>query len=305
MTPNTGKGRRTAVVIVVAAIAVFGAALASFVYWRRGETAQGGLDVAAWPDRPAAAVAPDLALSGNISWDQVYEGDPLWIRARIDSPRQRQLFNEAADRRVQSLPATPATFTMPAVDVQWGTVVTMRLAVVDAGGRAAPVFDGPATQFRIQARRAVPFAIDMPMRVEDWMLPAQATAGLRAGHYELTIAWPDAARPLTAAPIPYDVIAPGSNRQRAEHLEHLAQYEFLQGRQPRARALAEQALRLDPDGFDPHRADTLLLLAQIALQMNDTPAAVAAYRILQAGLPPPSENDLAVYVTQELARLVR
>ena len=224
MTPS--KGRPTAVVIVVAAIAVFGAALASFVYLRRGETAQGGLDVAAWPDRPAAEAAPDLALSGNISWDQVYEGDPLWIRARIDSPRQRQLFNEAADRRVQSLPATPATFTMPAVGVRWGAVVTMRLAVVDAGGRAAPVFDGPATQFRIQARGAVPFAIEMPMRVEEWMLPAEATAGLRAGHYELTIAWPDAARPLTAAPIPYDVIAPNSNRQRAEHL---GKHEVLPG----------------------------------------------------------------------------
>ena len=291
--------------IVVAAIAVLGAAFASFVYLRRGVLAPGARSVKAWPVRPAPAAAPDLALSGNISWDHVYEGDPLWIRARIDSPRQRQLFNEAADRRVRKLPASPVAFTMPAVSAPWGTAVTMRIAVVGAGGRAAPVFDGAATQFRIQARQDRPFAIEMPMRVVDWMIPAEATAGLRAGQYELTLAWPDTAHPLTATPIPFDVIAPGSARQRAQHLEHLAQYEFLQGRQPRGRELAEEALRLDPDGFDPHRAQTLLLLAQAALQMTDTPAAVAAYRTLLARLPPPSANDLAVYVTEELARLNR
>jgi tetratricopeptide (TPR) repeat protein len=306
MTP--GKGRRTAVVIVVATIAVLGVVLASFVYLRRGETAQGGRGVKAWPARPAAAAAPDLALSGSIIWDHVYEGDPLWIRARIDSPRERQLFNEAADRRARRLPATPVAFTMPAVRAEWGTAVTMRLAVIDAGGRAAPVFDGEAARFLVQARRDRPFPsldIDELIRVEDWMLPAESTAGLRAGRYELTLASPDATHPLRATPIRYDVVAPGSGRQRAEHLEHLAQYEFLQGRLPRARELAEEALRLDPDGFDPHRADTLLLIAQVALQMNDRPAAVAAYRTLLARLPPASQNDLAVYVTDELARLSR
>ena len=131
------------------------------------------------------------------------------------------------------------------------------------------------------------------------------TAGLRAGHYELTLAWPDAAHPLTTGPIRYDVVAPGSGRERAEHLEHLAQYEFLQGRQPRARELAEEALRLDPESFGPERADTYLMVAQAALAMNDKPAAAETYRALLAKLPPPSQNDLAVHVTDELARLSR
>lgn len=296
--------------IVVAVVAVLGAVFVLFVYLRRGETAPGVRTLKAWPARPAPPAAPDLALSGSITWEHVYEGDPLWIRARVDSPRQRQLFNDAADRRVRKLPATPIAFTTPAVSAQWGTAVTMRIAVVDAGGggRAAPVFDGEATRFLLQARRDRPFAqlrIDMPFRVEDWMLPADATAGQRAGHYELTLAWPDAAHPLTAGPIRYDVVASVSARQRAEHLEHLAQYEFVQGRLPRARELADEALRLDPDGFDPNRAGTLLLIAQVALQMNDRPAAVAAYRTLLARLPPTSQNDLAVFVTEELARLTR
>jgi tetratricopeptide (TPR) repeat protein len=305
MTPNTSRSRPTAVVIAVVTIAVLGVVLALIMYLRSSDTAQGRSTLKAWPARPAPAAAPDLALSGDVSWDRVYEGDPLWIRARIDSPRQRQLFNDAADRRARKLPPLASAFTRPAVSTQWGAVVTMRLAIAGAGGRTAPVFDGAATRFRVQARRDRPFVIDQPMRVEDWMLPAEATAGLRAGRYELLLAWPDAAHPLTAEPIQYDVIAPGSNRQRAEHLEHLAQYESLQGRQPRARELAEQALQLDPERFDPQRADTLLLLAQVALQMNDTPAAVTAYRALLARLPPASQDDLAVYVTQELARLVR
>lgn len=293
-----------AIVIGVVTIAILGVALASFLYLRRGETAQGGRNVKAWPARPAPKAAPDLALSGGISWDHVYEGDPLWIRARIDSPRQRQLFNEAADRRARNLPPQAAAFIMPAVSPQWGTAVTMRLTIA-SGGRTAPVFDGAATRFRVQARRDFPFVIDGLVRAEDWMLPAEATAGLRTGRYELTLAWPDAAHPLTAGPIQYDVIAPRSAPQRAEHLEHLAQYESVQGRQPRARELAEQALQLDPERFDPQRADTLLLIARVALQMNDRPAAIAAYRTLLDRLPPASQDDIAVYVTQELARLAR
>ena len=294
--------------IAVVVVAVVGAALGSFIYVRHGQTAVVGGDVKAWPSRPAPAAAPDLALSGNISWDHVYEGDPLWIRARIDSPRQRQVFNEAADRRVRRLPDLATAVTMPTVSVKWGAAVTMRLAFAGAGGSGISVFDGPATPFLVQARRdpASPtLDVDLGTRAEDWMLPPEATAGLRAGRYQLTAAWPDPTHPLTASPIQFEVIAPGSNRQRAEHLEHLARYEFLQGRPPRARELANDALRLDPDSFDPHRADTFLLIAQAALQMNDTPAAITAYRALLARLPPPSQNDLAVYVTDELARLGR
>ena len=145
------------------------------------------------------------------------------------------------------------------------------------------------------------------------MLPASVCGGLKPGKYAIEIAWLggafvdksllDANSQLVAKPLQYEVKAPANAVERAEHLEHLAQYEFMQGNQPRARALGEEALRLDPESFGPERADTYLMVAQAALAMNDKKAAAAAYRALLAKLPPPSQNDLAVYVGEELAKL--
>jgi hypothetical protein len=198
----------------------------------------------------------------------------------------------------------------------WAKTVSIRIIGMNASGKPAPIFSAQANAFRVphlQGKLASLLATALPVLVEDWMMPAGECGGLKPGKYILEIAWSgsafvdkgmlDASGQLMAEPVPFEVKKSATAIERAEHLEHLAQYEFLRGNLPQARSLGEEALRLGQESFGPERADTYLMVAHAALAMNDKPAAVAAYRALLAELPPPSQNDMAVYVSEELAKL--
>jgi len=256
-----------------------------------------------------------LALAGKLAWQHVYEGDPLWIHAGLTSPRAQQLFNQAARRREKNLPVETGAFEMPDIPPEkWASTITIRVAKVDERGQSVPVFGADANPFRVPRHdEDSPMGERLPILVADWMLPAAVCAGLKPGKYAIEIAWLgativdqrllDANGRLLAEALRFEVTAPANAIERAEHLDHLAQYEFFQGNQARARALGEEALRMDPESFGPERADTYLLVAQAALAMNDRPAAAATYRALLAKLPPPNQNDMAVYVSEALAKL--
>ncbi len=268
-----------------------------------------------WQPRPPATPAPSVALGASLRWPQVYEGDPLWIEVRIDRPRARQLFNQASRRREQKLP--PQKDEAPALAIPpetWGSGVTIRLARVDRDGRSTRVFGDDASRFQLKPEtEPSPYATVLPILSEVWLLPPALTAAMTPGDYTVEVKWRgdafvdkallDANGELAAPTIRYVVRAPANTAEQAEHLERLAYFEARQGNRARARQLGEEALRLDPDGFSPERADTYLLVARIALETNDRAAAERTYRALLAKLPPPRQNDLAVYVTEELARL--
>jgi len=241
-----------------------------------------GCLVAASAPRQAGAQsnnAPPLKITASLSWDGMFEDDPLRVRVRLSCPQaSRAVALQVRLIEAGQPPGDPVV--PPAIATNWQDGVQLSLYQADANQNLVLTL-GPE-QWPPYLR---PLAGDAPAfeglptaQSREWMLP-DTVAGLTEGSYAVTVAWNGtgltdtnllpADGVLHGQDLPFDVTSTGGDDEQATHLGRLAFQHYFSGDYAGARNYGQQAIQLDPSNPDRERIQTYFVVAHSALYLDD------------------------------------
>ncbi|MHB9008562.1 MAG: hypothetical protein ACYDC1_16735 [Limisphaerales bacterium] len=252
--------------------------------------------------------AEALELGIGLAWNPTYAGDPLDVIVRLDAARfQQTLVLELGGTTMGSAGMNQ----QPLVATAWAEGVSLELARMGIG-QTREVVLAPDAWPALRRRAASQAAwSDLPLAVStaEWAVPA-STASLTPGVYQLTARWngqgladtnllPAGGIILAPAWI-FEVLEATNHTARADQLGRLALAAKAAGDPNTARSLAAAALQLDEGGTGVERMGTFRLLAGLAFEQRDYPAAFRALSALTQQTP---VQDVAYVAARNLQAL--
>ena len=265
------------------------------------------------PARAQSNTVPPLKITASLSWDGMFEDDPLRVRVRLSCPQASQA--GALQRRLIEAGQSPGEPVVPpSIATNWQDGVQLSLYQVDSDQNPVLML-GPdqwAPHLRPLAGVVPEFAGLPAARSREWLVP-NTVAMLTEGSYVLTVAWNGtgltdtnllpAAGILHGQDLPFDVTSPDGDEDQATHLGRLAFQHYFSGDYAGARAYGQQAIQLDPSNPDMERVQTYFVVAHSAMYLDDYLAGVNTFQSLVSTFSGSGPNEAVDLATLRLSQL--
>ncbi len=243
--------------------------------------------------RKPTALAPALALALELAGEPQYEGDPLLLTVRVQSPRFQQEAYLALLARESGQAASAPTPAWKQVPPAWPHQLAFAVFRVGGNGERQPLRGAfEWNDFLLDSNLGpVPSPLGVPRG--EWLIPPESL-DLAAGKYVLQVRWNGTGigtDGMVAGELGFEVKSAQSDSEQAAHDRRLAAMYYKQRKFDRARTLGEEALGKDPAAFTPDVVETYLLVADSCLAARDVAAALETLRKLQPRLLPGSHLE--------------
>ncbi len=221
--------------------------------------------------------AAPFELSQELRWTNVWAGDPLRLRLRLDCAQFQQAWTLAAIEATTNI--SPSS-TLPWISTNWHEGLSLSLYRLETNGVRTPILSGNGWTNYLRPVLVQPE--DLGLRSwsssREWLVTPEA-AGLKEGTYVVTAQWQGAGLtdpptapsdgPVMAADLTFQVVKPLDNEDKADYLHHMAFWQFLNGLNGAALTNALEALRLQPGVVNPETHELTMIAATAALRLND------------------------------------